>query len=123
MGYNSDALDIFEIFNRNAVEYLVVGGTAVSYYGEYRKSKVATGEVADKPDLDFWYNPNYQNYYNLLRALKKLGKDVTRHESDPAPNPKKSVFKYELGDYTLDLIPQYLGSYKVPGSLCQKKSC
>lgn len=33
---NADSdYNIFEIFNRNEVDYLVVGGTAVSYYGEY----------------------------------------------------------------------------------------
>ena len=104
MNYN-DSLDIFNIFNRNGVEYLVVGGTAVSYYGERRRSTTASGEVVDKPDLDFWYNPNYPNYYNLLKALKELGRDVTRYENEQSPNPRKSVFKYDLDNYTLDLLP------------------
>lgn len=56
-----DILAVFDILNRNAVDYLVVGGTAVSYYGEPRRSKTANGQVVDKPDIDIWYNPSYQN--------------------------------------------------------------
>jgi len=81
MDFDSAAFNIFDVFDRNGVEYLVVGGTAVSYYGEYRKSKIASGEVADKPDLDLWYNPGYENYFNLLKAIEELGQDVTRHEA------------------------------------------
>lgn len=58
MAYDDADQNIFEIFKHNAVEYMIVGGTAVSYYGKYRISKTARGQEVDKPDLDFWYNPN-----------------------------------------------------------------
>lgn len=105
MAYDDADQNIFEIFKRNAVEYMIVGGTAVSYYGQYRKSKTASGEEIEKPDLDFWYNPSYANYYRLINALEELGRDVTRYRDEPAPDPKKSFFKYEFDDYTLDVLP------------------
>ena len=33
-------------------------------------------EIFNKPDLDFWYNPTYENYFNLLKALEELGIDL-----------------------------------------------
>jgi hypothetical protein len=57
--------------------------------------KVA-GKIAEKPDLDFWYNPTYDNYFKLLNALEELGQDVTRFKDEQTPNPKKSFFRYEF---------------------------
>lgn len=105
MSSTNEILIVFDTLNKNAVDYLVIGGTAVSYYGEPRQSKTANGQIVDKPDLDIWYNPSYQNYYNLLNALEQLGRDVTRYKDEKAPNPKKSVFRYDLDDYTLDFLP------------------
>ncbi|AMR26750.1 hypothetical protein A0257_06250 [Hymenobacter psoromatis] len=63
------------------------------------------GIVADKPDLDFWYNPTYGNYFKLLDALGALGQDVARYKKEKSPDPKKSFFKYEFEQFTLDLLP------------------
>ncbi|GAB4029850.1 hypothetical protein [Spirosoma gilvum] len=105
MAYDDNDHNIFEILKRNAVEYMVIGGTAVSYYGEYRKSKNPNGAEVDKPDLDLWYAPTYANYYRLLNALAELGRDVTEYKEEPSPDPKRSFFKYEFDDYTLDVLP------------------
>jgi len=65
-----------------------------------------TGEIAEKPDLDFWYNPTYENYFKLLSALEDLGQDVTRFKEEQTPNPKKSFFRYEFENFTLDFLPE-----------------
>ncbi|MEZ0538380.1 hypothetical protein [Fibrella arboris] len=105
MAHNS-TLAVFDTFNKKLVSYLIVGGTAVSFYGQYRRSITSSGEVVDKPDIDIWYNPTYTNYYNLLNALRALGQDVIRYQEETTPDPKSAFFKYELDDYTLDLIPR-----------------
>ena len=38
-----------------------------------------------------------------------LGHDVAEFKSETAPNPKKSFFKFELENFTLDLLPQLKG--------------
>ena len=88
------------------MEYLTVGGTAVALHGFYRLSTNPAGAVADKPDLDFWYNPTYGNYYALLRALEALGQDVRTFQQEQVPTLRNSFFKYELKDFTLDLLPE-----------------
>ena len=105
MTEQGNTLSVFKAFNQNAVEYLVVGGTAVSYYGSYRPSTAADGRLVDKPDLDLWYNPSYANYFKLLATLETLGKDVTRYQTETTPNPRASFFRYEFDHCTIDLLP------------------
>jgi hypothetical protein len=94
------------ILNKHAVQFLIVGGTAVALHGYYRQSRNLAGAVADKPDLDIWYNPTYGNYFSLLKALEELGQDVAKLKEEQAPNPKKSFFRYEFDLFTLDLLPE-----------------
>lgn len=107
---SSSILRVCKIFNEQAVEYLIVGGTAVALHGYYRHSTDLTGAVVTKPDLDFWYNPTYGNYFKLLDALEKLGQDVSECKNDQAPNPKKSFFRYGFELFTLDILPELKAS-------------
>jgi len=101
----SSILRICQALNQHDIQYMMVGGAAVALHGYFRHSVNLAGIVADKPDLDFWYNPTYGNYFKLLDALGALGQDVTRYRKEKTPNPKKSFFKYEFEHFTLDLLP------------------
>jgi hypothetical protein len=94
------------------VQYMLVGGTAVALNGYYRLSINTDGDIADKPDVDVWYNPTYENYYNVLTAIKLLGEDITEFEKEQNPNPKKSFFRYEFEDFTLDILPEVKADIK-----------
>jgi hypothetical protein len=100
---------VCNLLNKHSVEYLIVGGTAVALHGYQRYSRKSSGAVADKPDLDIWYNPTYKNYYNVLNALDELGVDVSKFREEKTPNPKKSFFRKEFEEYTLDLLPEIPG--------------
>jgi hypothetical protein len=99
-------LTVCRTLNKFSVEYIIVGGTAVALHGFYRHSMNVGGEIAEKPDLDFWYNPTYDNYFRLLDALEELGQDVTRFKEEQTPDPKKSFFRYEFEKFTLDFLPE-----------------
>ncbi|WP_342086126.1 hypothetical protein [Dyadobacter sp. OTU695] len=98
--------DVLSTLNKHEVEYLVVGGVAVGYYGYIRMSMASNGQFVDEPDLDIWYNPTYSNYYQLLEALEGIKIDVTRLKAEQTPDPKHSFLRYKLDDCTLDLLPQ-----------------
>jgi hypothetical protein len=102
-------LHVCKILNKHAVEYLLVGGTAVALHGYYRLSRQTSGEVAEKHDLNFWYNPTYQNYFRLLDALEELGQDVSAFRREKSPNPHKSFFRLEYDRFTVDLLPELPG--------------
>lgn len=98
-------LRVCKILNKHSVAYLLVGGTAVALHGYFRYSVNSAGILADKPDVDVWYNPTYGNYFKLLDALDELGQNVTKFKNEQAPSPKTSFFKYEFDSFTLDLLP------------------
>lgn len=91
---------------------MLVGGTAVALYGYYRPSINNAGEMTDKPDIDIWYNPTYENYFNLLKAMEELGQDITEFKNEQSPNPRKSFFKLSFDEFTLDMLPEITGIIK-----------
>lgn len=96
---------VCQVLNQYTVEYLIVGGSAVAYYGYFRHSITMAGMPADRPDVDIWYSPTYANYFKLLDALVALGQDVAKYRNEQTPNPRKSFFRYEFDLFTLDLLP------------------
>lgn len=63
MSANRDFKELFNIFNEEHVEYLVVGAHAVIFYAEPRYTK----------DLDIWINPTIENAKKLWKALERFG--------------------------------------------------
>jgi len=106
MNYTATFKDVISALNKHEVEYLVVGGVAVGYYGYVRRSVARDGKLVDEPDLDIWYNPTYNNYFQVIKALEELKIDVTRLKDEQSPDPKSSFIRYALDDCTLDLLPQ-----------------
>ena len=58
-----DFLDLLKFLNEEKVEYLVIGGMAVNYYGYHR----STG------DLDLWVDVAPENQDRLAAALNRFG--------------------------------------------------
>jgi predicted nucleotidyltransferase len=101
-----EILRVCQILNKNGVQYLIVGGTAVAFHGYFRWSQNSTGAPTEKFDLDIWYNPTYDNYFKLLNALAELGQDVKEFFEEQSPNPLKSYFKFDLNKFSLDFLPK-----------------
>lgn len=68
--------------------------------------------LSDFPDLDIWYNPTYENYYNILKVIETLGQDITEFMAEQTPNPRQSFFKLNFDEYTLDLLPKLKSPFK-----------
>jgi hypothetical protein len=63
--FPDDLREFLKLLNSARVEYLLIGGYAVGYYGYPR----ATG------DLDIWVGASEQNARKLIRVLKDFGFD------------------------------------------------
>jgi predicted nucleotidyltransferase len=107
-----EILRVCQILNKNGVQYLIVGGTAVAFHGYFRWSQNTTGTATEKFDLDIWYNPTYGNYFKLLNGLAELSQDVKEFFEEQSPNPLKSYFKFDLDKFTLDFLPKLKGATK-----------
>lgn len=66
MSVNPDYKDLFNTFNLEKVEYLVVGAHAVIFYAEPRYTK----------DLDIWVNTSEENAKKIWNALKIFGAPI-----------------------------------------------
>jgi len=64
--FPADLREFLKLLNSARVEYLLIGGYAVGYYGHPR----ATG------DLDIWVAVSDKNAHKLVRILKDFGFDV-----------------------------------------------
>ncbi len=105
-------LNICKLLEKYDVQYMVVGGTAVGLNGYFRLSRNIRGELSEKPDIDIWYNPSYENYFNILKTIEELGQDITEFKNEKSPNPKKSFFKLNFDDFTFDILPQIKANIK-----------
>ncbi|MBS1732014.1 MAG: hypothetical protein JST02_01840 [Bacteroidetes bacterium] len=105
-----EILQVCKILNKNDVQYLIVGGTAVAFHGYFRWSQTPSGAPTEKFDLDIWYNPTYSNYFRLLKALAELGQDIKLFMEEESPNPLKSYFRFDLEKFTLDFLPKLKGA-------------
>jgi predicted nucleotidyltransferase len=114
-------LEVCSTLNTHSVQYIIVGGAAVALHGYFRLSVNIAGAVAEKPDLDFWYNPTYDNYFRLLNALEALGQDVSQFREEQTPEPLKSFFKYEFEQFTLDMLPKIKATIKFKSAFAQRE--
>lgn len=100
---------ICHILNDHSVEYLIIGGASVALHGHYRISKDSAGRDTEVDDIDFWYNPTYDNYFRLLNALETLGLDVSGVRKEKVPDPHRSFFRLERPKFTMDFLPSVPG--------------
>lgn len=107
--FTKHILKICKVLNSNNVQFIIVGGTAAGFHGFNRMTMDQFGLPTRKHDFDFWFNPNYENYFNILKTMKSLGKDVSRLENESLPNPKKSFLKFEFEEFKIDFLPEIKG--------------
>lgn len=63
MKFEKESNRFVELCLENKVEFLLVGGAAVNFYGYKRHSA----------DIDFWVKPSKENFAKILIVLQKLG--------------------------------------------------
>jgi len=63
MIFTDDMRDLIKIFNRKRIEYVLIGGFAVNYYGYIRTTQ----------DIDILILPSGENLLKVAEALKEFG--------------------------------------------------
>ena len=93
-----DFKDFLRLLNLKQVEYLLIGGYAVSYYGYPR----ATG------DMDVWIAINPQNAAKVVEALKEFGFNVPNLSVDLFMQENK-VIRMGIPPLRLELLTTISG--------------
>ncbi|MEW6249551.1 MAG: hypothetical protein AB1716_02810 [Planctomycetota bacterium] len=86
------------MLNSAGVEYLLLGGYAVAYYGVPR----ATG------DMDLWFNPTGENAARLLRALREFGFSALTLTPEQLQQPGR-VFRMGRPPLRIELLSSVSG--------------
>ncbi len=88
-------LELMKSFERNDVEYIIIGGIAINLHGFARNTQ----------DIDIFINPDKENIQKLKNALKEVFDDPEIDEITFEELQKYSVIRYgtEYGFY-IDII-------------------
>jgi predicted nucleotidyltransferase len=70
--FQPDFKEFLQLLNSYQVEYLLIGGYAVGYYGYPR----ATG------DIDIWVGINHKNAAQIVQVLREFGFDLPELSTD-----------------------------------------
>lgn len=63
---NNDFRDMIGLLNDEQVDYLLIGGWAVSFHARYRMTE----------DIDFWVRPTAENAERVMRVLTRFGAPI-----------------------------------------------
>jgi hypothetical protein len=85
---------ICAVLNRHNVEYMLIGGVAVGFYGFPRATA----------DIDFWYNPTITNFHNIISALDEFGVD-TASLKELVFDPKKTFIRVPQVGFNTEFLP------------------
>jgi predicted nucleotidyltransferase len=106
------------VLNQTKVEYMLIGGVAVSYYGYYRISAMGPGMSEIQYDVDFWYNPTTINFHNLLKALKTMGVNISSIEQTVFD--KNQFLRIPHENFRMEFLPKMVGIE--PFTACKKRA-
>jgi hypothetical protein len=86
--------DICAVLNKHDVEYMLIGGIAVGFYGFPRATA----------DIDFWYNPSISNFHKIVSALDEFGVDTTSLK-ELVFDPKKTFIRVPHVGFNTEFLP------------------
>ena len=97
--FEEEIFEVLSSFEKHSVDYLLVGGFAVNYYG-YNRTTV---------DLDLWIDVSEENKGRLVTSLDELGYDIEDVKSinlskQPPIDIPIAGFKIELINYLGDIL-------------------
>jgi hypothetical protein len=96
---------VCQIFNRHNLKYLIVGGSAVINYGYIRVTIDSNNQPSDRPDIDIWFEPTYDNYLkSLCDSLEDMGLDGDNYRKG-STNIRKCFISESFDDFDLDCLP------------------
>lgn len=88
-----DFKDFLKLLNKHKVEYLLVGGYAVAFYGYIRATE----------DMDIWIGANVDNAKKIIAALKEFGIDASKL-SDASFLKDRQVIRMGLPPFRIEVL-------------------
>ncbi len=97
--FNPDFSEFINCFNKNEVEYVLVGGMAV----------ILNGYVRTTGDMDVWVKKTTDNYNNILLAFNDFGMPVFDMTEDKFLGTEFDVWSFGRDPVRIDLMTNVKG--------------
>ena len=94
--FNTEVYDFIQACTINNVRMMMVGGSAVNYYGYKRHSA----------DIDFWIDNSFQNLENLRRALNNIGYEFEKFPNEVIRGNQNISLKFSP-ELEIELITRF----------------
>lgn len=89
---------IVNLFNKNSVEYLLIGGHAVNYHGYVRATM----------DMDIWLNETKENLKKFSISLQHLDYDDKKIENAISALLNEGIINISKENQTIDILGRKL---------------
>lgn len=99
--------EICSNLSNQKVEYLIIGGTAVNFYGFQRISGGLSPDI--NFDIDIWYNPTTENFYRICKAIQAIGIENAERLESVIFDPKKTFLRLTHDRYRMEFLPHIQG--------------
>lgn len=91
-------IKVLDAFEKNKVEYMVVGGHAVNFHGYTRATS----------DMDLWINTNEINFTNLYQAFVELGYNENSVVNAIYQLRKNHIIKIPKDNIVIDILDSFI---------------
>ena len=93
-----DFKEFLKLLNKNSVEYLLIGGYAVGYYGYVRATA----------DMDVWIATNVENATRAVSALREFGFDLPESTAELFLKPD-NVARMGVPPFRIEMLTSISG--------------
>ena len=100
---------VAEALNKHEVEYMFVGGVAISFYGNPRPSLNLPKDV--EYDIDVWYQAANNNFIKLIGWISEISPELKDELDKIVFDPKKTFIKFSLNEFHFDFLPELVAFY------------
>lgn len=110
--------NLSQALNKYEVEYMFVGGVAISFYGSPRPSANLPKEV--EYDIDVWYLATNYNFIKLIKAISEISPDLQNELERIVFDPKRTFIKFHLDVFHFDFLPELVAFYHHDFNQCYR---
>ena len=100
---------VAQALNRHEVEYMIVGGVAISFYGTPRPSVNLPKNV--EYDIDVWYQATNDNFIKLVGGISEISPELKNELDKIVFDPKKTFIKFQQGEFHFDFLTELVAFY------------
>lgn len=100
---------VAQALSKHDVEYMFVGGVAISFYGNPRASTNLPKDVTY--DIDVWYQATNNNFIKLIGGISEISPELKNELNKIVFDPKKTFIKFSLDEFHFDFLPELVAFY------------